>query len=46
MLKAELVSEMKLIIVLYIATSIIVGKPVEDKSNTKGKCKIMILYVQ
>ena len=37
-------SEMKLIIVLYIATSIVVGKPLEENLNTKGMCK-MVLFM-
>ena len=45
MINGESGSEMKLIIVLYIATSIVVGKPLEDKLNTRGMCKMAIYYL-
>ena len=39
-------SEMKLIIVLYIATSLVVGKPVEENSNTKGMSKMIFFMTK
>ena len=39
-------SEMKLIIVLYIATSLVVGKPVEENSNTKGMSKMLFFMTK